>query len=101
MTIDWRPTAWFVNRPHINELSSPLIRFHRPPKLRPGDPEAPTLPGFDISIGKLQVDPLWFGPRIAGQPRTASMIGEADDRSGRALVRLASPLRARSEVQAS
>lgn len=93
VTLDWRPAAWIANRLQLNELSSPLVDLHRLPRLRPTGKEGPILPGFDIRIGKLQVDRLRLGPALAGSPRAAIVIGEADVRSGRALVRLAARMR--------
>ncbi len=93
LTIDWRPAAWLANRLQINDFSSPLIRLHRFPKLRPTGRKGPILPSFDIRVGKLRIDRLWLGPKIAGRPHTAIVIGEADVRSGRALVKLATRLR--------
>lgn len=94
VTVDWRPAAWFANRLQINEFASPLIRLHRLPKLRPSEKKGPLLPGFDIRVGKLQIDRLTLGkPLTGGAPRAATMIGETDIRSGRALVRLAARMR--------
>src|SRR3546814_18904655 len=36
---------------------------------------------------------MWVGPRVAGEPRSGIIIGEADSRSGRALIQLAAKLR--------
>lgn len=93
VAIDWRPMSWFANRLQINGFSASFIRLHRLPKLRPSETKGPILPGFDIRIEALRVDRLWLGPKLAGKPRTATIIGEADIRSGRALVRLAARLR--------
>src|SRR3546814_19205917 len=79
LTVDWRPAAWLANRLQINAFSSPLIRLHRLPKLTPSQhKDAAILPGFDIRVAKLQINRLWFGPRVAGEPRTGIIIGEAD-----------------------
>src|SRR3546814_17936842 len=94
LTVDWRPAAWLANRLQINEFTSPLIRLHRLPKLTPSQhKDGAILPGFDIRVAKLQINRLWFGPRVAGEPRSGIIIGEADIRSGRALIQLAAKLR--------
>ena len=93
LTVDWQPAAWAANRLQINSLSSPLIRLHRLPRLKPSERKGPLLPGFDIRVGALRIDRLWLGPTAAGTARTATVIGEADIHSGRALVRLAARLR--------
>ena len=36
------------------------------PEFRPGDPDAPFLPGFDISIDRLTIDNLTLAAGIAG-----------------------------------
>ncbi|API61011.1 hypothetical protein BSL82_07315 [Tardibacter chloracetimidivorans] len=94
LTVDWRPAAWLANRLQINEFASPLIRLHRLPKLAPSErKDGAILPSFDIRVAKLQINRLWFGPRVAGEPRSGIIIGEADIRSGRALIQLAAKLR--------
>jgi len=91
-TIDWRPTAWFNNQLRINQLSAQQARFHRLPKLRPAKRKGPILPDFDIYVGSLRVHQLWLGPRLIGEPRTASLAAQADIRSGRVLLRLGARL---------
>src|SRR3546814_1256601 len=93
LTVDWRPAAWLANRLQINEFSSPLIRVHRLPKLKPGGKQGPILPGFDIRVARLQVDRLWLGPKIAGEPRPATLLGQTDIRTDRPLVKLAARMR--------
>nr|NUR37405.1 translocation/assembly module TamB [Sphingomonas sp.] len=51
--------------------------------------KGPILPGFDIHIGELRIDRLDIGPAVSGRPRSGSLRGKADVRSGRALVELA------------
>lgn len=88
-TLDWRPVGWLSNRLDIRELSSPLVRLHRLPKLRPTERKGPILPGFDIHVGRLALTRLWLGPALGGTAREAKVIGTADIRDGRALVDLA------------
>lgn len=64
--IDWRPTAWLRNTLEIRSLAARRATLLRTPEFRPGDPEAPMLPGFDIAIGRLTVDNLTLAPGIAG-----------------------------------
>jgi translocation and assembly module TamB len=88
VTLDWRPFAWSRNRLDVRELASPLVRLHRLPKLRSTGPRKSNLPGFDIHVGRLALERVWIGPQVAGQPRIATLIGNADIRDGRALIDL-------------
>lgn len=64
--IDWRPTAWLRNRLDIRSFAARRATLLRVPSFRPGDPNKPTLPGFDISIDRLQIDNLTLAAGIAG-----------------------------------
>ena len=61
----------------------------RQPKLKPSARRGKILPGFDIHIGELAIKRLEIGPGVSGQPRSGTLRGKADVRSGRALVELA------------
>ena len=65
--VDWRPTAWWNNRLDIRSFAARRATLLRVPTFRPGDPDAPMLPGFDISIDRLQIDNLTLAAGIAGQ----------------------------------
>lgn len=93
MDIDWQPLAWLTNRLLIHELTSDLVILHRLPKLRPSEEPRPILPGFDIRIGRIDVKQLRFEKPITGERRVASLAGEVDIRSGRALVDLNATVR--------
>ncbi|MEA3065568.1 MAG: translocation and assembly module TamB [Sphingomonadales bacterium] len=86
--VDWQPLAWIANRLVIQRLDAELATLHRLPRLRPSERPGPVLPGFDIHVGRLRVAQLRIGKAVTGQPRIASLAGEADIRSGRALVDL-------------
>lgn len=86
--VDWQPLAWITNRLVIHRLDADLAALHRLPRLRPSDRPGPVLPGFDIHVGRVEVAQLRIGKAVTGQPRVASLSGEADIRSGRALVDL-------------
>ena len=86
--VDWQPLAWITNRLVIHRLEADLASLHRLPRMRPSERPGPVLPGFDIHIGRLDVAHLRIGKAVAGRERVASLSGEADVRSGRALVNL-------------
>ncbi|HYD38283.1 MAG TPA: translocation/assembly module TamB, partial [Allosphingosinicella sp.] len=91
--VDWQPLGWIANRLVIHRLDADLATLHRLPKLRPSERPGPVLPGFDIHVGRLRVEQLRIGEAVSGRARVASLAGEADIRSGRALVDLRARVR--------
>ncbi|MDB5698127.1 MAG: translocation/assembly module TamB [Alphaproteobacteria bacterium] len=91
--LDWHPTAWLGNRLAIDELTSELVIVHRLPKLRPSTKPGPILPSFDIKIGRLEIAQLRFEKGVTGERRIARLAGDADVRSGRAIVHLSASVR--------
>lgn len=90
LEVDWRPFAYlFDNRLHIERAASELAILHRVPELIPSEEEGlPILPGFDIYVGSLEIARLRFEEAVTGERRDAELAGNADIRSGRALVDL-------------
>jgi len=86
--LDWRPAAWLANRLHINSLESDLVVLHRLPKLRRTGRRGPILPGFDIYIGRLEIDMLRIEPPVTGARRSGRLLAKADIRNGRAMIDL-------------
>lgn len=86
--LDWHPFAWLNNRLDIDRLHAKTATLHRLPRLNPGRPDAPILPGFDIRIGTLAIDRLEIGKAVSGQPRVGRLEGRADIANGRAVVDL-------------
>lgn len=64
--VDWRPRAWLSNRLDIRSFAARRATLLRGPTFRPGDPDAPMLPGFDISIDRVQIDNLTLAAGVAG-----------------------------------
>ncbi|QJQ31595.1 translocation/assembly module TamB [Sphingomonas lacunae] len=91
--IDWHPLDYlWRGRLTIDRLHIPDAELSRLPKLRPGPPDQPILPDFDIVIGQAKVDRLTIAAGVAGARRVATMDGRADIRSGNADVLLDSRL---------
>lgn len=88
--LDWRPLVWAQNRLEIRSLTIPRATWLKLPKPNRTGQRRPILPGFDIVIGRLEVQRLTVGPALAGgRARTGRLSGAADIRDGRAMVRLA------------
>ena len=87
--LDWAPGAWIYNSLHIDSVAADRVTLIRLPRLRPTGRRGPILPEFDIHIGQLSIKRLEVGPQVTGQPRSGSVSGKADIRSGRALIELA------------
>lgn len=83
--LNWTPWAWTVNRLDVSELTAPAATLHKLPKLRPG--KGPTLPGFDIRIGRFRIDRLKIAQGTAGPERVGAVDLSADIRDGRAMVK--------------
>ena len=64
--VDWNPKAWLSNRLDIHSFAARRANLLRTPTFKPGDPDKPMLPGFDISIDRLVIDNLTLAPGIAG-----------------------------------
>lgn len=75
--VDWRPTSWLRNTLDIRDFAARRATLLRTPTFRPGNPEDPTLPGFNISIDRLVIDNLTLAPGIAGrQAQRVDLDGE-------------------------
>lgn len=85
--LDWRPLKWFTSGLDIRSLVLKRGVLLRRPKLRPGDPDAPILPDFDIRIDRLEVQDLTIAKGVAGDERRIDFGAKVDIREGRALVR--------------
>jgi translocation and assembly module TamB len=87
--LDWAPEAWLYHKLDINRVHADRATLIRLPALKPGTSTGPILPSFDIHIGELSVQRLDVGPAVTGTPRSGRLRGNADVRSGRAIVNLA------------
>ncbi|WP_294322094.1 translocation/assembly module TamB domain-containing protein [uncultured Sphingomonas sp.] len=87
--LDWRPWEFLSNRLSINSLTIPRAILAKLPQPTPTGRKTPILPSFDIRIGRLSVERLELAKAVTGTPRIGKLAGQADVRSGRALVDLA------------
>lgn len=87
INIDWRPRELLFNRVSLHSAVAPDMLLLRPPRLLPtGNPNI--LPGFDIFIGRLEIDRLSFAPGLRTRGQVMRITGNADIHAGRALVNL-------------
>jgi translocation and assembly module TamB len=86
--LDWTPGAWLYNRLYIDEVHADRATLLRLPKLKPSGKKGPILPDFDIHIGSLSIDRLEVAKGVSGTARVGRVRGNADIRSGRAVVNL-------------
>jgi translocation and assembly module TamB len=86
--MDWRPIDLLWGRLMIHSLDSDIAILHRLPQLIPSRERRPILPDYDIHIGRLDVHQLRIGAPVTGRERFGSLAGEAEIRSGRALLGL-------------
>ncbi|MEZ5680277.1 MAG: translocation/assembly module TamB domain-containing protein [Erythrobacter sp.] len=64
--VDWNPGAWLSNRLEIDSFVARRAMLSRVPEFLPSEEDNPILPGFDISIDKLEIDNLMLASGIAG-----------------------------------
>ncbi|MBO80490.1 translocation/assembly module TamB domain-containing protein [Citromicrobium bathyomarinum] len=86
--LKWRPFAWLSRGLDIRSLRAERGELLRLPELKPGDPDAPMLPGFDIAVGNLELVDWTLAPGLAGdERRSVDLVGSARIRDGRAVVK--------------
>ena len=81
--IDWNPRGWLSNRLDIRRLALRQGTLRRLPEFTPSGNDNPILPGFDISVDRLEVAALTLAPGIAGDTaQRVDMLAEVqvDDR---------------------
>ncbi len=96
--LDWRPFSWVKRGLDVRLLALHRGTLLRAPRLNPGDPNAPTLPNFDIRIDKLVVDNLTIAKGIVGEKRRVDVAARADISGGKALVDLNGKLGGRDKL---
>ncbi len=86
--LDWWPFAWLSNRLDIDRLVIRDARLEKLPKLKPTARQGPILPDFDIRLMQFSVGRLTLARGITGREQVATLSGDADIRSGRAVIDL-------------
>ena len=87
MDLDWRPFNWFSKVLDVRTLVAHRGVLTRLPDLRPGNPDAPVFPNFDIRVDRFVIDKLSVAEGVAGPARKIDLAAKVDIRAGRALVK--------------
>lgn len=86
--LDWRPFNWFVSGLDIRQLIGRRGILHRVPELKPGDPNEPWLPKFDIRVDRFRLDNFTVAEGVLGEKRRVDLFAKALKRDERAYLRL-------------
>jgi translocation and assembly module TamB len=84
--LNWRPFKFPFGGLDVRHLVLNGGTLYALPELRPGDPDAPILPDFDIRVDRFVVDGLRVAEGVIGQERTIDFSAKADIRQGRVLL---------------
>jgi translocation and assembly module TamB len=90
LIVDWRPFSYLHSQIDVRLFSAEMVTLARRPALKevPSDPNAPTLPDIDLSIGRLHVGRLFVQPAVTGRRHIVSLDGSAEIADGRAKLNL-------------
>jgi len=80
--LNWRPYKFPFTGLDIRHVVVRKGTLHAAPELIPGDPDAPTLPDFDIRVDRLLIDDLHVDEGVMGEARDIDFRAKADIRSG-------------------
>jgi translocation and assembly module TamB len=80
--LNWRPYRFLYAGLDIRHLVLHRGTLYTKPRLLPGDPNAPTLPNFDIRVDRFVVDDLKVARGFLGQERIVNFRARADVRDG-------------------
>ncbi len=83
--LNWRPWKFLFTGLDVRHLVLHGGTLYAAPELIPGDPDAPTLPDFDIRVDRFVIDGLRIDKALLGEDRIVSMRAKADVRNGRVL----------------
>lgn len=98
--LDWRPFAWLRTGLDIRELRLLRARLKRLPELRPGDPNQPLLPKYDIRIDRFTVENLRVDKGVLGEARRVDLSGGVRIEQGLANVQLTGSLGGKDRLHA-
>ncbi len=84
--IHWHPFAYIHSKIDLDSVSAAEIRMLRNPALKPvpSDPNAPTIPDIDLTLGHLHVDRFVLEAPVTGKRSIVKIDGNAAIADGRA-----------------
>jgi translocation and assembly module TamB len=80
--LDWRPITFLFGGLDVRQLVLRGGTLQLAPRLVPGDPDAPILPDFDISIDRFVIEDLTVSESFLGQQRVIDFRASAEVREG-------------------
>lgn len=88
--IHWHPFAYVRSHIDLDSVTSPEIRMLRNPSLKPvpSDPNAPTIPDINLTLGHLHVERFILEPAVTGKRGILRLDGSASIADRRAQLRL-------------
>lgn len=75
--LNWRPFLFFWRGLDVRHLVLHRGTLYLPPDLVPGDPDAPTLPDFDIRVDRFVIDDLTIAKGLLGDERKVDFRARA------------------------
>lgn len=75
--LNWRPLLFFWRGLDVRHLVLHRGTLYLPPDLKPGDPDAPTLPDFDIRVDRFVIDDLTVAKGLLGAERKIDLRARA------------------------
>ncbi|MGX7896735.1 translocation/assembly module TamB domain-containing protein [Tsuneonella sp. HG222] len=81
--LNWRPYKFPTSGLDVRNLVLHDGTLYSTPDLKPGDPDAPILPDFDIRVDRFVVDNLTIAKGLLGDRRTVDFRAKADIRQGK------------------
>lgn len=98
--LDWRPFAWLKTGLDIRELRLLRGRLRRLPELKPGDPNQPFLPKYDIRIDRFSIENLHVDKGVLGEERRVDLGGGVRIEKGLAKVQVSGSLGGKDRLYA-
>jgi translocation and assembly module TamB len=79
VAIDWHPFAYLRSKIDLDSVTAADVQMLRNPALRPvpSDPNAPTIPDIDLTLGHLHVDRFTLEPPVTGRRHIVRIDGAA------------------------
>lgn len=79
VAIDWHPFAYLHSKIDLDSVTAGDVRMLRNPSLKPvpSEPNAPTIPDIDLTLGHLGIDRFLLEPPVTGRRHIVRIDGSA------------------------